>query len=281
MEFKTELNNECAFNSDKNSGKERCSPDEIIIQLKKFVAEKKLGDDSKPIDVLKQKYNCDSESCVLSQSEIKSFINTKDLNISTSEMMNKYFKPKGPRNSTEWLSNFDIDDVLRQVQQKFEEKYLSHIPFQMSDFAKTQTELAKFDWPKKYQNGARTFGVVINTDNSKGNGIHWFAMFGDFQDHNEVFTIEYFNSSGEPPLDEIMVWIKEAKHKWASSFDKPINDVMLDKIRHQSDDHSCGVYSLYYIISRLEGVPSKRFNESRIPDEVMHLFRKYLFRDEL
>jgi hypothetical protein len=44
------------------------------------------------------------------------------------------------------------------------------------------------------------------------------------------------------------------------------------------DNSSCGPYSLYYIISRLEGVSSDAFQKNRIPDHKMWEFRKILFR---
>jgi len=276
MEFKDEINNECAFNL-KNKG--ICSDPYIINKIKELVVETKNvppKNDKKLFDDLKEKYNCKSESCVLTQPEIKEFIPKYELE----KNLQLRFKPKGPRNSFNWLSNFDIDDVLEQIQKKYTDKKFYHINFQMRDFEKMGSELARLDFYEKYKQNYRTFGTIINTDYSTGQGIHWFAIFGDFLDNNNCFTIEYFNSSGEPPLDEILIWMKKVKHEWDTKFDKNVKDIIVSNIHHQTDNHSCGAYSLYYIISRLEGIPYKHFRENRIDDKVMHEFRKYLFRDE-
>jgi hypothetical protein len=78
----------------------------------------------------------------------------------------------------------------------------------MIDFEITNSELATFDWRQLYKQGFRTFGSVINTDKSTGGGIHWFAVFGDFRDASAP-TIEYFNSSGKMPMNEIIYWMNK------------------------------------------------------------------------
>ena len=63
------------------------------------------------------------------------------------------------------------------------------------------------------------------------------------------------------------------------TLNKKVNDIIVTKIVNQVDNHSCGSYSLYYIISRLDGIPYKHFSNIKIGDETMHKFRKeHLFR---
>lgn len=289
MEFKNELDNDCALHIKKEGA--FCSPINIVDKLADFVTafnnkphhagnELHLHSDSNPdttnktiLDTLKKKYNCSNETCILNQSEVKQHIDP----VLIDKVLKENFKPVGPRMTRDWLSNFDIDDVLRQVQKKYEDKHFLHIPFQMRDFQKTNSELAQLDWDKEYKNGYRTFGTVMNTDTSTGNGIHWFALFGDFLDDSKVFTIEYFNSSGELPLPEVDLWMKKTKH--SLNFDKDVKDVVATRIQNQHSDTECGIYSLYYIISRLDGIPLEWFKNNRIKDERMYLFRKYLYRE--
>jgi hypothetical protein len=54
--------------------------------------------------------------------------------------MKEYFKPEGPRDSTKWFSNTDIDSVLAQIQKKYIDKHFLHVPYQMIDFEKIQSE---------------------------------------------------------------------------------------------------------------------------------------------
>lgn len=276
MEFSEHIDIDCAFNINSKSGV--CSDKKVINKLHKFTVnfDKNVKTPSDVINSLKKKYNCNSESCIFVQGEISDVLNSSEIQ----HHLKYRFKPKGPRNTTEWLSNIDIDDVLAQIEQKYSDRKFLHIKFQMIDFEQTGSELGILDFAKKYKEGYRTFGTVVNTDYSTGNGIHWFAIFGDFSDNKDKFTIEYFNSSGEPPMDEIIVWFKKVKHQWGENFNKPIEDIIVSKIQHQKDNHSCGPYSLYYIISRLDGISYENFRNNRIPDSVMHKFRKYLFRDE-
>jgi hypothetical protein len=274
MDFKHDIPNECAFHHTK--GGEFCSPDEIIDGLHKF-AKKNLSNREKGVGLLtalKNRYDCKSESCILTRYEVKEFLDPEKVD----EVLRDYFKPEGPKFSRAWLSNDEIDAVLDQIAKKYEHRHFLHIPYQMRDFQKTGTELATMDWQKKYEQGYRTFGTVVNTDYSIGKGIHWFALFGDFDDNRQVFTIEYFNSSGENPLPEISEWMKNQKYKL--QLPKPVKDVVVTNIVNQNDTHSCGPYSLYYILSRLDGVPMEWFRTNRIGDQNMLLFRQYLFRDK-
>jgi hypothetical protein len=276
MDFKDKVD-DCGFHIEKKGA--FCAPRHIVDKLKDFVVNFHLATNASEktvMETLKEKYDCNSEACILQQSEIKNFIDPHTVE----RALKENFKPTGPRESSAWLSNFDIDDVLKQIQLKYGDKHFLHLPFQMRDFEKTGSELARLDWPARYKEGYRTFGTVMNTDESSGNGQHWFAIFGDFSDGTSPFTIEYFNSSGELPLDEVSLWMKRVKHEWAATMQKNIKDIMVTRIVNQSDNHSCGPYSLYYIISRLDGTPYSYFRNNRVGDKAMHLFRKYLFRRE-
>lgn len=267
---------ECAFHidSDKN---ETCMEDGVINKLREFaknVKQIEVTDKKDTIIKLKKILNCDSESCILTKGEIKDFIGHDE----TSKQLATRYKPEGPFDSFAWFSNINIDNVLKQISKKYKDKKFLHIEFQMRDFEKVGGTLSRIDLAEEYKNnGVRCFGVVFNTDYSSGNGQHWFSIFGNF--HTEPFTIEYFNSAGDEPLPEIASWMKKTKHHLEKTLGKKVNDIVVTKIINQSDNHSCGSYSLYYIISRLEDVPYEYFTKNKIGDSLMHKFRKnYLFR---
>lgn len=267
---------ECAFHlSDIKD--DICMEDEVIDKLKTFAKNIKKINVLNPKDTvekLKKIYNCDSESCLLTQDDIRTNIGESTAN----DQLEKRFKPSGPFDSDEWFSNINIDKVLDQIAIKYKEKKFLHIEFQMRDFEKAGGTLSNIDLAEEYNRGIRCFGVVFNTDISSGNGEHWFSIYGDLT--KEPFTIEYFNSTGEEPLPEITTWMKNTKHKMEKKLNKKVKDVVVTKIVNQKDRHSCGSYSLYYIISRLEGVPYTHFSKNKIGDKVMHEFRYHLFRKE-
>jgi len=274
MEFKSDVDDDCGFHVARGA-KAACSPAEVVDKLKQFAAVLfgKKQTDAATMRALKKKYKCDTEACILQIDDIRQFLGPQKVE----RVLKEYFKPAGPRATTAWLSNYDIDAVLEQIAKKYEHRHFRHIHYQMIDFASVGGELATMDWPAEYNKGYRTFGTVINTDKSSGNGIHWFAVFGDFSDDLDSYTVEYFNSSGDLPRDEITVWMNKMA---ALPFDKPINQIIATRLVNQRDTYSCGVYSLYYIISRLEGIPYQEFAHRRIGDENMHLFRMYIFRQD-
>lgn len=268
---------ECAFNIKSEIGDNICMEKEIINKLQSFVKNIKnisVSNEKDVIPTLKQIYNCKSESCILNQNEIKENIGHNEIE----SQLTHRFKPVGPLDKKEWLSNVDIDSVLEQISKKFKHKNFKHIPFQMRDFEKTNSQLAITDFVNEYkENGVRCFGVVFNDDVSTGRGTHWTAMFGDFS--KQPFTIEHFNSSGSGPKNEIREWMIKTKHKLEKELNIKVEVKEVSKIEHQNDQSSCGPYSLYYIISRLEGIPYTVFEKNRIPDSVMWEFRYYLFRN--
>ena len=267
-----------------------CIEKDIIDEMRKYIVnnkeynvdEKDVISNKDVISTTKKIFNCETESCILIKPEIKSFIGEKTI----SNQLEERFKPEGPYNSKQWFSNHNIDNVLKQVAIKYNNKKFLHIKFQMRDFAKQiNNELYNTDFSEEYKKGIRCFGVVFNTDYSHKNGQHWFCVFGDFS--KEPFTIEYFNSSGDDPLPEIDFWMKSTKNNLIKNLNFKVITVDVtkidsnnnEKIINQSDNHSCGSYSLYYIISRLEGIPYEYFSKNKIGDEKMHIFREYyLFR---
>ncbi len=266
--------NECAF--DKQNPV--CSPKEVIDSIKVFLEKngvKAPAEAAKIVDVAKKTTDCKSESCVLQKKEVKSIIGETK----AQQVLAKNFKPSGPAFSFDWLSNKHIDDVLNQVEVKYKDRGFLHIPYQMRDFADNPgpNSLANINLVEKYKQGMRTFGVVINTDYSTGKGEHWFALYGDLS--TSPMTLEYFNSSGDDPLNEINTWLYNTKNKLEKELDTIVK-IIVCRTRHQRDSHSCGPYSLYYIISRLSGVRYETFHNTVIPDKNMHEFRKHLFRHD-
>lgn len=259
-----------------------CMETEVIDKLRSgfepYLTKKQVDtrDAEKVIETIKDVVGCGSESCILTKPEVKDVIG-HDV---AKQQLETQYKPEGPYNSKEWFSNFNIDNVLKQVAEKYKDKNFLHIEFQMRDFATTNGKLSHIDIAQKYKEGIRCFGVVFNTDTSKGNGQHWFAVFGDLS--QTPMTIEYFNSSGDPPLPEICLWMKTTKHhliKELNKNPKDVESIVVTKLVNQSDNHSCGSYSLYYIMSRLAGIPYKHFQNTKIGDSNMHKFRKeHLFR---
>jgi hypothetical protein len=247
------------------------------------------------LEKAKKRLNCDSESCVVSHRDFKKFAIKNHIisNDKLEENLETRFKIEGPRNSTEWLSNYDIDQTLQDWAFKFEDFF--PCPFAMIDFDKTGDYLHKYnmdsiylgEYSKKTIMGkvkipCRTFGCAVNTDVDAGNGKHWMALFVDMRD-KKLWTIEFFNSTGEPPQKSIVNWTKKTKEILEQYIQKNnlniiVEIIIVSSLEHQESNTECGLYTLFYIRARLENVPYSRFLEQEIPDENMIEFRKHCFR---
>ena len=285
MDFPQDIS-ECAFGSNLAI----CSPNSIINEFKSVLRSMNIkvsnvDTDASIINKIKSATHCDTESCVLNNDMVQAKIGADNAKVA----LDTNFKPFGPADNFNLLSNINIDNVLKQLELAHKDEHFLHIPFQMRDFdafktgifkTKDKTDnLADIDLIQHYKDGMRCFGVVFNTDVSSGGGLHWFSIFGDLR--KKPFSIEYFNSSGNLPLVEINKWMIDVRHRFIDELsldEKDIEVVIVSRIIHQSDDHSCGIYALYYILSRILGVPYSHFSTHRIPDELMHKFRKYFFR---
>lgn len=265
---------ECAI--DKKQGPV-CSPKSVVGKMADFAKAKGVVIQSthpeKIVGTMKELMDCNSESCVLRNPEFVKFAQINKID----GILNEFFKPEGPSTDFAWLNNSNIDNVLDQLQNKF--PGFLHIPYQMRDFEKVGTELATVDLAKEFSNGTKSFGVILNTDYSSGNGIHWYCLFGEKK--NGKIILEYFNSSGQPPLPETQAWLQKTKHYLQSKLGVTVEIKYSTGVEFQRDKHSCGVFSLMYIWLRLEGIPNNWFKVDTFTDDMMHQARKILFRKEV
>jgi hypothetical protein len=85
------------------------------------------------------------------------------------------------------------------------------------------------------------YAIVANTQKITQPGQHWVGMY-----ISNVDTIEYFDSFGGPPNNEI------------KKFTETFKNVKRNTRKIQSDfDNSCGSHVIYFIIQRCRG---KNFN---------------------
>jgi Ulp1 family protease len=90
------------------------------------------------------------------------------------------------------------------------------------------------------------------------------------------YTIEYFDSVGDEPLDEYMNLIKILKEK-LSNINISVM-VKINKIQHQFKGTECGVYSLNFIIGRLKGLSFEELSKNVLSDDVLVCRRDCFFR---
>lgn len=295
---------ECALYLEKGPN-EPCSSAAMIAAVSNEVGVS--GDPAAVIDAAKIKLNCDTERCVVSKLSGQ---------ISKDEIA-RTFKIKGPVDST-LLSNYNIDGVLNQ----WRLKYVDFFPynFNMLNYASYSfshgqvlaapdtlatipfIDLYKGNYPREDGTGVhyRTAACVINTDVYQGRGKHWMALFADTR--GPVWSIEFFNSSGNSPAPEWCNWMVKTKSQMETLAEadtktglvtsvvvgairpeiRPavkIDVVKVCNIRHQQSRSECGLYALFYIWARLHGVSYEYFKSTPIKDQLMFEFRQHLYSD--
>ncbi len=261
-------NGECHF---KLGDQEICSDDNILKQLSNSGSPILTPIKKKEIvEKLKADTNCESESCIYTSPIIIQKLGETQ----TKAILESNFKSKGPYDSTTWLNNEHIDNVLRQNMEKYKNFYA--IGYQMIDFKEQKTELEIINIPYELKT-YNTMGVVLNTDITEGKGKHWFAIFIDAR--KKPYTLEFFNSSGNLPVHQVQTWLNKTQRAIKRA-GKPVKIIIVSPYEIQKSDTECGVFCLWFILSRLDGVPVESFTDVNMGpgDEKMIEYRNELFR---
>jgi hypothetical protein len=249
------------------------------------------------LDTIIQKfYNCNNEMCWSSLPFIKN-----------KSFLLKRFKPFKPlswnKNNRTWLSTPDIENVLEQYQDKYSDfKFLGVSPldwnYKFSDNSCVTENLCNLDLIKLYNNGIKKIGIIFNLDKHHESGSHWVALFSDLIER-EVY---YYDSYGyRPPyyIRQLMNHISnEGKNVPVLNEKKDISNkgICLDNcdnlnnmlfstyyndIRHQYKNSECGVYSMHFIISFLEGKTFIEIINNIISDDNINKLRDVYYQSKL
>lgn len=203
-------------------------------------------------------------------------------------LLTTYFRPDKPDSwdgdPDMWLDNTNIDSVLRQYQAAYPWfKFIGVLPidFAVKDpYIDTSSprciipEMCSLDLQKEAAAGIKAIGIIYNLDPHFKGGSHWVANFIDLR--QKTPKIYYFDSYGEPAPKYVRLFMEEM-WKRAPSDAKPL--LAYNARRFQYGDSECGMYSTYFIIAMLQGVPFKQFVRHPVPDREMIRLRDVLFFD--
>jgi hypothetical protein len=257
---------------------------------------------SKAWNELKNRLQCDKDECFLNQIQ----------NISVREELKTHlFAPKHPddwkTNPQEWLSNYDIMDVMRQYEKTYPEFKLigpTTIDFDTKipekGFQCVLDDLCNFSLDKFIKAKKTKIGIVFNLDKYYQSGSHWVSMFIDISNK----FIFFFDSADNSIPPEI--WTENSNDnslvnriiRQGKELSPPIVFTFYSNrgVEHQRGNTECGMYSLFFIITMLTGKAptstnstkggylslTKRRNlflKKRIPDEMVFQYRKIYFNE--
>jgi hypothetical protein len=213
------------------------------------------------------------------------------------------FAPKQPgewkKNPDEWLSNFDIFNVIKQYEDVDEYADFKSISPTSIDFDSNRTgtqkcvseDLCKFSLYNWLQKGKKRFGIVFNLDKHTGPGSHWVTLYVDTVNSFMFF----FDSAG----DDIPSEVKKLMDRIEIQGNKMNPKITFEKYDNSGHDHQkgnteCGMYSLFFMITMLTGkIPSnpnrvmsveeriQLFLNKKIPDKVVFDYRDLYFNPDL
>ena len=194
-------------------------------------------------------------------------------------------------NPNEWLSNFDIMNVLEQYEQTYSHfEFIGPTPI---DFDKVvsgqciQNELCKFDLSQQIKNDKKHIGVIFNLSPHTSDGSHWVSLFIDVNER----VIFYFDSAGQSIPNEIKLFVNRVQEQAKKRDGSKYRFYQNYPKTHQMGNTECGVYSLFFIITMLTGVSQLSkgkmnmrqkiylFKRRKIPDEYIEKYRNVYFND--
>ena len=217
---------------------------------------------------------CNSEYCWSNQNFIKN-LNDDDIKDT--------FRPKMPNSwynsPREWLSTIDINNVLRQYQKANNDfLFIGAVPIDFDFKDKFDScivnELCNMSLKSLIKKGTFKVGIVFNLDPHDEPGSHWVALFINLYNNH----IYYFDSYGIKPPKEVRILMNRLK-KQGTELNRQIK-LKFNDVRHQYKNSECGVYSINFLVSLLEGNDySKHINEA-VSDDDMNSKREYYFVKE-
>lgn len=229
------------------------------IELSKYNSKNK----DKLIKKIKKELSCNSklDFCVLKKED------------DFYDILKNDFKPKGPIDNEEWLSSLDIIKVMDHYEKKYNDfEFLGPFPI---DFHFLYKDFMNLNL-KKLITTHKKLGIIFNTDDSNGPGEHWISLYLDLKDK----TICFFDSVGEKPPKEIKKLLNQLKSSCKKGYNIKMN-VIINEKQFQYDNSSCGIWSLWHIISRLNGKSCNYLynkDSKTCNDNLMYKKRKEYFR---
>lgn len=278
----------CALHIDGNT----CLDKKIVkLLVNKF----KLAEAS--VDSLKKYLNVEKEIDILPHQLVVEVLGDDAIKIHS-----EIYKPEGTLDFKP-LNNTEIDSVLDQwknlngdyvnlhVNMIDFEKYGGTMSIPLRDIidhrvrtGSSPFESGEINLLSKNKSTPKCIACVVNSDTHGGGGKHWVCVFVDLRE--DPWTLEFFNSSGNPPYDEIRLWwakneIDLKKYVREKGLNVDVERVRASDIVHQKSNTECGPYTLYYIYSRLTGIPHTYFKHNEIVDDVVTKFKKtHCFRPQ-
>lgn len=201
-----------------------------------------------------------------------------------------YLRPRRPKEwqkkPNQWLDNFNIQHVMEQYEEAypwfhflgvFPIDFSAPDPYQKQMANKGQQtclirELCELNLQKEYDQGIRGIGMVFNLDPHYKGGSHWVALWIDLSDLEKGRAMAgFFDSYGYETPAMIARFMR--------SLQLQVKECVLgyNARRFQYGGSECGMFSLYFLICMIHGIPFQEFCKDALHDRSMLELRSVLF----
>jgi hypothetical protein len=205
------------------------------------------------------------------------------------------FCPETPEewidNPREWLSDTDIESVLRQYEHHLGDRkkfrFLGVFP---SDFGTQRNEgtcisqkMCDTTVQQLIQDGVHNIGIVFNTDPHDKPGRHWTACYiGIDPSNSNRYGAYYYDSVGTAPMSGMRYFMERIKQEADDAGLSRHNEFAIrsNTVRKQFKNTECGMYSTLFIIlclqtnTEFDGICSDALHD----DDYTNGLRKTLYR---
>ena len=205
-------------------------------------------------------------------------------------------KPEKPeswyKNPKEWLSNYDIQNVMKQydANKKYNYIFLGVVPI---DFATMNvfgnciySDICKINVKDIQNKGIKFLGLITNLDKHDQPGSHWTSTFFVIDPSLKTYGVYYYDSTGRSMPIYLQNFINDVKNQCEKiNPNIPFNIVQNIK-QQQRKNTECGMFSMIFQIRWINKHIVKKFDTSfeeiignpHIDDDNMLKLRNTLFR---
>ena len=208
------------------------------------------------------------------------------------------------KNDREWLSNYDIEDVMLQYDKGRQYKYafLGVYPIDFSEEDKfgrcLYSQICSLDIKKYINKRIKHLGLITNLDKHNQGGSHWTSTFIIIDPKNKCYGAHYYDSNGNSIPAYVRKFINNIKERLLIIYPNNKFRITYNTIKHQRKNTECGMFSMTHQIRWLNSLlkyktlnlpnPYKDANfvkcitdNANITDDNMNKSRNYLYRPNI
>ena len=241
----------------------------------------------------KEWFWCNIISSLTTNKNIKKKIKQIDARTLRPEMPKEWLK-----NKVEWLSNYDILNVMMQYSndKKYKYNFLGVFPIDFAVEVNNKclySSVCSINVKNYIKKKIKYVGFITNLDKHDESGSHWTSTFIILDPENSCYGAHYYDSTVKKIPKYIKIFINRIKKQCNELYPKIVFKITCNNKKHQNKNTECGIFSMVYQIRWINFLlHDKMFykkkdaykilvNDKNIKDNIMVEKRSNLFRPNI